>query len=153
MVVGAAPGLALDNGVGLTPLLGWSTWNMYENQINESLVLRIADGLVASGLADAGFKYINLDAGVWEKGRSEDGKIQANAQRFPSGLAALSASLRSKGLKLGLYTDLSNDEVGAVCGTGPGSFGSYKEDAQVFADAGAEFLKVDYCAYDKKNTT
>ena len=29
----------------------------YENQINESLVLRIADGLVASGLADAGFKY------------------------------------------------------------------------------------------------
>lgn len=46
-------------------------------------------------------RYINLDAGVWEKGRSEDGKIQANAQRFPSGLAALSASLRSKGLKLG----------------------------------------------------
>ena len=28
MVVGAAPVLALDNGVGLTPLLGWSTWNM-----------------------------------------------------------------------------------------------------------------------------
>lgn len=23
----------------------------------------------------------------------------------------------------------------------------------MFADAGAEFLKVDYCAYDKKNTT
>ena len=32
----------------------------YENQINESLVLRIADGLVASGLADAGFKYASF---------------------------------------------------------------------------------------------
>ena len=36
---------------------------------------------------------------------------------------------------------------------GPGSYGHYAEDAQVFADAGADFLKVDYCAYDKRNVT
>jgi hypothetical protein len=37
---------------------------MYNNDINETLIHQIADGLVRSGLRDAGFVYVNLDAGV-----------------------------------------------------------------------------------------
>ena len=51
------------------------------------------------------------------------------------------------------YTDLSNRTVGMVCGTGPGSYGHYDADARTFAAAGADFLKVDYCAYDQSDTS
>ena len=57
--------------------------------------------------------------------------------------------VHSKGLQLGLYTDLSNRTVGKVCGTGPGSFGHYEADMQTFANFGFDYLKVDYCAYDQ----
>lgn len=44
--------------------------------------------------------------------------------------------------------------IGKVCGTGPGSFGHYASDSVTIAvESGAKFLKVDYCAYDKSNTT
>jgi hypothetical protein len=38
---------ALENGVGRTPALGWSSWNYFENDINETLVLEIASALGA----------------------------------------------------------------------------------------------------------
>ena len=40
-----------------------------------------------------------------------------------------------------------------VCGTGPGSYGHYSSDAKTFAAVGADFLKVDYCAYDQTTTS
>jgi hypothetical protein len=55
-------------------------------------------------------------------------------------------------LKLGLYTDLSNKTVGFTCGTGPGSYGHYDSDMQTMTGFGMDFLKVDYCAYDQKDT-
>jgi hypothetical protein len=93
-----------------------------------------------------GFEFVNMDAGVWAPERSATGEIVPDPSKFPSGMAALSAKIHGKGLKMGLYTDLSNRTVGMVCGTGPGSFGHYESDTKVFAAAGADFLKVD-CAY------
>lgn len=49
-------------------------WNYFENDINESLVHRIADELVATGLVSAGYRYLNLDAGVWLPNRTSDGR-------------------------------------------------------------------------------
>ena len=54
---------ALDNGLARTPPLGWSTWNYFATHINETLLVEMADAMVHTGLAKAGFEYINVDAG------------------------------------------------------------------------------------------
>jgi alpha-galactosidase len=108
----------------------------------------VADSLVRTGLRDAGYRFINLDAGVWLPNRTADGHIQADPSKFPSGMKKLAEYVHDHGLGLGLYTDLSNRSVGKVCGTGPGSFGHFEADMQTFADIGFDYLKVDYCAYD-----
>ena len=38
--------------------------NYFEDDISESLIHGIADGMVSSGLRDAGYVYVNLDAGT-----------------------------------------------------------------------------------------
>lgn len=53
--------LALDNGVGLTPPMGWNSWNHFGCAINEKLIKQTADLLVSTGLAAKGYKYVNLD--------------------------------------------------------------------------------------------
>ena len=49
--------LGLDNGVGLTPAMGWSTWNTFGGSVSDALLRQSADAMVASGLRDAGYKY------------------------------------------------------------------------------------------------
>ena len=107
---------ALDNGLGLVPPLAWSTWNRFALSINESLVISMAEALVSSGLAAAGFNQVNIDAGAWLHERDADGNLQANPALFPSGMTAIASQLHALGLKLGLYTDLGEGS----CGPGPG---------------------------------
>lgn len=87
---------------------------------------------------------MNIDAGVWLRSRDKDGKIQPDPVHFPHGIRYLSDELHKKGLKLGIYTDISDKS----CGTGPGSQGHYTQDAETFAhDWQVDFLKVDYCGF------
>ena len=118
--------------------------NYFENDINATLIDGIAAGMVSSGLQAAGWEYVNLDAGAWAPDRSAGGEILADATKFPQGMGAVAAAVHARGLKFGMYTDLSNRAVGKVCGTGPGSFGSFTQDANTFAKIGIDFLKVDY---------
>lgn len=52
---------ALDNGLGRKPPMGWNPWNKYGCNINEEIVRQTADSLITSGLAAAGYIYLNLD--------------------------------------------------------------------------------------------
>ena len=36
----------LDNGIAFTPAQGWSTWNYFWKDINETLVMEMADQIV-----------------------------------------------------------------------------------------------------------
>lgn len=66
--------------------MGWNSWNKYGcNGLNETVVKKMADAFVSSGLKDAGYKYINLDD-CWMDGRDANGKLKWNASRFPSGI-------------------------------------------------------------------
>jgi alpha-galactosidase len=132
---------ALDNGVGLVPALGWSTWNRFGFAINETLVHEMADAIVATGLARAGFMYVNVDAGMWAPSRDASGNLQTNAA-FPSGARALADYVHAQGLKMGFYTDLG---VGSCDPHGPGSGGHWREDAAYLAAQGMDYLKVDDC--------
>ena len=141
LVLTATPAVGLDNGMGLVPALAYSTWNRWLYAINETLIHDLADALVSTGLRDKGFRFLNLDAGVWLHERDAAGNLQANPALFPSGLRALNDFLTARGLLLGLYTDLG---VGS-CGPGPGSGGHWVQDAAYIVSLGARYLKVRVC--------
>ena len=52
---------ALDNGMIMTPPMGWSSWNKFHCGINENLIRNISDAIVSSKLAAAGYNHVNLD--------------------------------------------------------------------------------------------
>jgi alpha-galactosidase len=57
------PAYALDDGLALTPPMGFNNWNTTHctATFNEQLVTGIADLFVAKGLKDAGYQYVNID--------------------------------------------------------------------------------------------
>ena len=55
-VLAAGAAVSLDNGLGDTPAMGWSSWNYFSTHISEQIVLDTAAALVATGLRDAGFE-------------------------------------------------------------------------------------------------
>merc|ERR1712166_317473 len=111
---------ALDNGLGQLPIMGWSTWNLFGcwgTNWTEVDIRQMADALVSSGMADAGYSYINLDGG-WLGGRDPaTGAPYPNAAMFPSGIPALVDYVHNKGLRFGIYRDrhegLGHEEIDA----------------------------------------
>eukprot|EP00039_Didymoeca_costata_P024125 m.9349 g.9349 ORF g.9349 m.9349 type:complete len:450 (+) comp4053_c0_seq1:62-1411(+) len=141
--------VGLDNGLGRTPPLAWSSWNFFANGVNESVVLETADALAATGLAKLGYTYLNIDAGYLQHERDAQGNLVVNPDKFPHGMKYVGDALHAKGFKLGVYTDLSDHS----CGIGPGSLGHYVQDAAQFASWGVDYLKVDYCGPSFDNST
>ncbi|KAH3764526.1 alpha-galactosidase precursor [Pelomyxa schiedti] len=131
---------ALNNGLGLTPQMGWNSWNHFGCDINEDLIKGTIDQLVSTGLAAAGYKYVNLDD-CWQTERTADGTIVADPVAFPSGIQALADYAHSKGLKFGLYSDAGK----RTCAGRPGSLGYETQDAKTYASWGVDYLKYDNC--------
>ena len=130
-----------DNGVALTPPMGWSSWNLFRNKINEKLILETAEAMVKSGLADAGYTYVNLDD-CWQSSlRDKDGRMMGDLTNFPSGIKALVGKINELGLKTGIYS--SNGSL--TCEDMPASLGNEAIDADTFADWGIEYFKYDFC--------
>ena len=131
---------ALDNGLALTPPMGWNSWNTFRLNINEDLVKEVADVMVEKGFKDAGYEYVVIDDG-WQIRRDDEGNIIANPDKFPSGIKALADYVHSKGLKFGLYSDAGT----LTCGGFPGSQGYEYQDARQYAAWGVDYLKYDWC--------
>ena len=130
-----------DNGVALTPPMGWSSWNTFRNRINEKLILDTAKAMKDNGLIEAGYKYINLDD-CWQSSlRDENGELVGDYETFPSGIANLAKQVNAMGLKLGAYT--SNGTL--TCEDLPASLGREQYDAYTLAKWGVEYFKYDYC--------
>ena len=83
-----------------TPPMGWNTWNTFGHNINEELVKTTADALVSTGLKDAGYEYLIIDDCWSKKERDENGRLQADPEKFPSGMKALAAYVHSKRVKV-----------------------------------------------------
>ena len=124
----------------LTPPLGWNSWNCFAKDVDDAKIRAAADALVASGLADHGWTYINIDD-CWQGTRGEDGRIRPNA-KFPD-MRALCAYVHGKGLKIGIYSS-----PGAwTCAGFVGSLGHEELDAQTYAEWGFDYVKHDFCSY------
>ncbi|MBR3499818.1 MAG: glycoside hydrolase family 27 protein [Bacteroidales bacterium] len=129
-----------------TPQMGWNSWNKFGVNINEDLIKATADKMVELGLVDAGYIYLNLDDG-WHGERDEQGFIQVDPQKFPSGMKALADYVHSKGMKLGIYSDAG----WKTCAGCAGSYGHEFQDAFTYAQWGVDYLKYDWCYTENIN--
>lgn len=127
--------------LGLTPPMGWNSWNTFTWDINEQLIRDVADVFAAEGYRDAGYEYIVIDDCWSLRERDKDGNLVPDPQKFPSGMKALSDYIHSKGLKFGIYSCVGTH----TCAGYPGSFEHEFQDAAIFAEWGVDFLKYDYC--------
>ena len=50
-----------EKTLAATPPMGWNSWNMFGNSVNESSIRETADAIVSSGLAACGYKYLVID--------------------------------------------------------------------------------------------
>lgn len=130
-----------DNGVALTPPMGWSSWNSFRTEITEEKILQIAEAMKKSGLLDAGYKFVNLDDCWHSSIRDKDGKLQGDLATFPRGIKPLVEDLNKMGFKAGIYS--SNGTL--TCEDLPASLGHERIDAETFAEWGIEYFKYDFC--------
>lgn len=130
-----------DNGVALTPPMGWSSWNTFKNRINEKLILETATAMKDNGLVDAGYRYLNLDDCWQSSQRDENGELAGDYEAFPNGIPSLVKKINAMGIKVGAYT--SNGTL--TCEDLPASLGRESFDAYTLAKWGIEYFKYDYC--------
>jgi alpha-galactosidase len=141
LLAGAAAGQSY-NGLALTPPMGWNSWNKYAGNITDALVRQTGDAMVSSGMAAAGYKYVNIDD-CWQlTARSSSGHVQPDPAKFPNGIKAVADYLHSKGLKLGIYSDRGT----LTCSGRAGSYGHETTDATDYAAWGVDYLKYDNCS-------
>jgi alpha-galactosidase len=133
-------------GLAATPPMGWNSWNNFACDVDENLIRETADAMVSNGMKEAGYIYINIDD-CWQGERDSLGNIHPDAERFPSGMKALSDYIHSLGLKFGIYSDAGWQ----TCGGRPGSRGYEYQDALTYAKWGVDYLKYDWCNTDGLN--
>lgn len=134
------------DSLALTPPMGWNSWNKFGCDVSEKLIKEIADEMVASGMRDAGYKYVVIDD-CWQVDRDEKGNIVIDEERFPSGMKALGDYIHSKDLKFGIYSCAGS----MTCQSRPGSRGHEFQDARTYAEWGVDFLKYDWCFSEGRN--
>jgi len=122
------------------PMMGWSTWNQFRQNINEELVMDVAESMKRAGLLEAGYRYLNLDDCWQASNRDIKGRLCFDVGRFPS-RQGLVERINKMGFKVGLYSSAS----ALTCEDMPGSYGFEEIDANTFVDWGVEYLKYDYC--------
>ncbi len=128
--------------IALTPPLGWNSWNCFACDVTDANVRAAADSMVASGLINHGWTYINIDD-CWEGGRDAEGNVVSNS-KFPN-MNALTEYVHGKGLKIGLYSSPGPK----TCADHEGSYKHEEQDGRRYADWGFDYLKYDWCSYDR----
>ncbi|UKJ08587.1 glycoside hydrolase family 27 protein [Solitalea lacus] len=140
--------LGKGQNMAQTPPMGWMTWNYFADNINEKDIKEIADALVSSGMAKAGYNHIFIDDG-WQGGRDNRNNIIPDPMKFPSGIKALADYVHSKGLKLGIYSDAAS----LTCAGYTASLNFEQQDAKTFASWDIDYLKYDYCGAPEDTET
>jgi alpha-galactosidase len=127
------------DGLAKTPPMGWNSWNLFAEKVDDKTVRTMADAMVSSGMRDAGYIYVNIDD-TWEGVRDAQGNLGTN-HKFPD-MKALADYVHSKGLKIGIYSSPGP----RTCGGYPASYGHEEQDAKMFAAWGIDYLKYDWCS-------
>ncbi len=132
--------------LALTPPMGWNSWYILNMRVSEVHMREAARQMIASGMADYGYQYVNIDDG-WIKHQGEkpyrdaQGAVLPNA-KFPD-IRGMVDEIHVTGLKAGLYTSPGP----WTCGGCVGAYQHEAADARRFARWGFDFLKYDWCSY------
>jgi alpha-galactosidase len=126
--------------VAQTPPMGWNSWNFFAEKVADKDIRAAADNLVATGMKDAGYIYVNIDD-TWEGERDATGLLHTNS-KFPD-MKALADYVHSKGLKIGIYSGPGTK----TCGGFAASLDHEAQDAKMYADWGIDYLKYDLCSF------
>ena len=126
--------------VAQTPPMGWNSWNFFFEKVTDKDIRDSADQVVATGMKDAGYVYVNIDD-TWQGERDANGVLHTNA-KFPD-MKALADYVHSKGLKIGIYSGPGPK----TCAGYAGSLGHEEQDAQLYASWGIDYLKYDMCSF------
>lgn len=155
--------IVVGDTIGLTPPLGWNSWNCWGPRVSADKVRASARALVDSGLANHGWIYINIDD-CWQAGRTgQDKALQAN-EKFPD-MKKLGDDIHAMGLKFGIYSTPWCMSYGGYCGgssdsedgawTKANKHGKFKfdtADANQWAAWGVDYLKYDWHVNDAEST-
>ncbi len=116
--------IVVGDEIALTPPMGWNSWNCWSATVSQEKVLASAHAMVAKGLRDHGWTYINIDDG-WQSVRGgPDHAIQPNA-KFPD-MKGLADEIHALGLKFGIYsTPWRGTYEGHIGSTGDHEDGAY----------------------------
>jgi len=131
-----------------SPPMGFNSWNFYHCNIDENTVKAVVDAMASNGMKDVGYEYVNIDD-CWQVERFQNGTIQPDPVRFPSGMKALADYAHSKGLKFGVYTARGS----RTCQNRPGAYMHEEVDAATYCDWGLDYLKNDNCGGTNWRTT
>jgi len=134
--------VALNNGVAKLPVMGFNTWNAFQCNIDQDLVVDTAKLMNSLGLRALGYEHIDLDDCWAEKNRTSSGELTPDNVRFSKGFNWLTDQVHSMGMKAGIYCDSG----WFTCAGYPGSFDHEDQDAKSFVDWGFDLLKYDNCA-------
>ena len=150
--------LAVGDTIGLTPPMGWNSWNTLAHRLTERDARAAAEALEASGLGDYGWAYVNLDD-YWQmnnekppedrpqlKGpaRDAEGRIVPNPDF--GDMRALTDFIHGFGFKAGIYSSPGR----ITCGGCEGSLGHELQDAESWARWGFDYVKYDLCSYGEE---
>ncbi len=146
--------IVVGNTIGLTPQMGWNDWYTFYSHVTAEDIRSAADAMIASGMADFGYEYVDIDDCWARKPGSEDpelkgllrdghGKILPNV-RFAD-MPGLVNHIHSLGLKAGIYSSPGP----LTCARFEGSYQREVADARRFAQWGFDLLKYDWCSYGR----
>lgn len=162
--------IVVGEEIGLTPAMGWNSYNCFGERVDQDLALRAARALVKLGLDQHGWTYVNMDDGWMGRQRSETTHaLQADPQRFTD-IKGMVDEIHGLGLKAGLYSTPWTETYGGRLGGSsekpdgnwppvsvpgakhnarqlPFAIGKYRfsyVDAKQFADWGFDYLKLDW---------
>lgn len=100
--------IVVGDQIGLTPAMGWNSYNTYGNNITsdtrctQQQILTTAHAMVDSGLAQHGWTYINCDD-CWQAARGGDLNAIQPSDGFPN-MAGMVKEIHGMGLKAGIYS-------------------------------------------------
>ena len=111
--------------IALTPPMGWNSWNHYTSRVSQQIVLDNAKAIVASGLIDHGWTYVNMDD-TWQGLRGGPFNAIKGNEKFPD-MKTLCDSVHGLGLKVGIYsTPWTTSYAGHIGGSAENSQGNWK---------------------------
>lgn len=158
------PASALDNGLALTPPMGWRSWNCYHGDVSQAKIEATIDAITdksrGTSLAELGFKDVGVDDG-WQAcgtGRSLDnhssfhdasGKPLLNATKFQD-VKAMVEYGHKKGCTMGWYDNncMCMDSY-TKAGDPAWQDKCNKGDVQFLLDNDFDSVKIDNCGDDR----